>query len=100
MAKPNCKGTEWTRHDWCSKGGEGLWYVMRSKGNALSSVVVEKIRSAMSCNGQAPYGMVTEVHCEDQSRNSVDGAAWHCHGMVSNRIAMSSCGIEEMGCVA
>lgn len=33
--------------------------------------------------------MVTEVHCGDQSRNSVDGAAGHCHGMVSNRIERS-----------
>ena len=37
---------------------------------------------------------VAEMHCGDQSRNSVDGAVWHCHGMVSNRIEMSGEGID------
>lgn len=54
----------------------------------------ERHSKAKNSQGQEPYGMVTEMHCGDQSRNSVDGAVWHCHGMVSNRIEMSGEGID------
>lgn len=75
-------------------------YARQRSGLEWSREALMGFGKAQLSRGQAPYGMVTEMHCGDQSRNSVDGAAWHCHGMVSNRISLSGCGIEQSRCVA
>ena len=91
MAKPNRKGTEWTRHDWCSKGGAGLWYVMRGKGN-------EKTGYVLTSNGIVKHSIVK--HSWAMLRKRI---ASNCYGKVAKgpeqqRKRIGSLGLEQYSC--